>query len=76
MKFSQSLGIYVQPNKELHEGLFYKNKPDGPGSKYSYDAATTSYIEREHGIWDKGRNVQELYEKFCPSAADLPSNLV
>lgn len=66
------IGIYVQPNGDLFEGHFYNNKPDGPGSRYTFDASTKEYSTGTHAVWDKGRISKETSESFIAAQDDLP----
>jgi len=66
------VGIYVQPNNDIFEGRFYNNKPDGSGSRYTYDSSTKKYSSGVHALWDKGRMAKEIDEPFVAEPEDLP----
>ena len=37
------VGIYCHPNGDRFEGMFFSNKPDGPGSFYERDIYTNNF---------------------------------
>ncbi len=37
------VGIYCHPNGDRFEGMFFGNKPDGPGSFYERDIYTNNF---------------------------------
>lgn len=49
--------------------MFYKNKPDGPGSYYYVDGSNPT-----HAMWSMSRKVKELGIAFVPKSVDLPDD--
>jgi hypothetical protein len=67
------VGIYCHPNGDRFEGMFFSNKPDGPGSFYERDHFTGNFTG-SHAIWQAGRKVKDINFPFVPTPADLPDH--
>lgn len=67
------VGIYCHPNGDRFEGMFFGNKPDGPGSFYERDHYTGNHTGN-HAIWQGGRKVKDTNFPFVPTSADLPDH--
>lgn len=66
------IGLYVHPHGERYEGMFYSDKPDGPGSFYQKDPVLGKETA-SHAYWQLGRKQKELTTPFEPNKAiDLP----
>eukprot|EP00601_Ochromonadales_sp_CCMP2298_P009776 CAMPEP_0173269114 /NCGR_PEP_ID=MMETSP1142-20121109/30703_1 /TAXON_ID=483371 /ORGANISM="non described non described, Strain CCMP2298" /LENGTH=873 /DNA_ID=CAMNT_0014205433 /DNA_START=275 /DNA_END=2895 /DNA_ORIENTATION=- len=65
------VGIYCHPNGDRFEGMFFNNRPDGPGSFYELDHYTGNSTG-SHAIWQAGRKVKDSNFPFVPTSADLP----
>ena len=50
------VGIYCHPNGDRFEGMFFSNKPDGPGSFYERDIYTNNFT---------GQRRRQLIVLFC-----------
>jgi hypothetical protein len=67
------VGIYCHPNGDRFEGMFFSNKPDGPGSFYERDVYTGNFTG-SHAVWQAGRKVKDTNFPFVPTSADLPDH--
>jgi len=65
------VGIYCHPNGDRFEGMFFNNRPDGPGSFYELDHYTGN-ATGSHAVWQAGRKIKDSNFPFVPTSADLP----
>ena len=67
------IGVYLQANGDRYEGMFLGNRPDGPGSMYTYDPLT-GQEEAKHAMFSVGMKGKELTAPFVPKVIDLPQD--
>ena len=66
------VGIYIHPNGDRFEGMFFENKPEGPGTHYEMGADLDT-LSAVHSLYESGIPVKRLSGTFEANPQDLPS---